>query len=166
MQCFLFDVQYSKSRYSERDNWPGDMSTHIHLLKVLVGCDTSELVRKWRRFEHGGKLVDVRVADVEINGQVQRVRRCFVLTPDSGILVNVGWVMNTSASYCLLCRTPFTWRRRARHCRACGLLVCRSCSPHRGRFMAMPAISPEPVCLSCGLDEVNRLLSATHLMWC
>eukprot|EP01039_Chlorochromonas_danica_P022032 gene22032-27336_t len=90
-------------------------SSHVHLLKSFVECDTSELVRKWQRFEHRDELVDVRADDVQIDGQVQRVYRCFVMAPDSGILVNVGWVMNKSAPHCLLCRTPFTWSQRARH---------------------------------------------------
>ena len=46
----------------------------------------------------------------------------------------VGWVINHKQNNCLICFTSFGLLKRKHHCRACGNLICDSCSSHK-RFI-------------------------------
>ena len=41
------------------------------------------------------------------------------------------WTPDNRFRACVLCHSDFTFMRRRHHCRACGRLVCGTCSPHR-----------------------------------
>ncbi|XP_067881766.1 pleckstrin homology domain-containing family F member 1-like [Heterodontus francisci] len=59
------------------------------------------------------------------------------------------WVPDAEAAHCMRCGlTRFTAVRRRHHCRACGYVVCASCSD--ARFL-LPRMSPKPlrVCGPC-----------------
>jgi hypothetical protein len=41
------------------------------------------------------------------------------------------WTASDHAAACMLCRTPFSVKRRRHHCRHCGVACCADCSPAR-----------------------------------
>ena len=42
----------------------------------------------------------------------------------------IGWVCDADTECCKLCSAKWSWLTLRHHCRACGELVCSSCSPH------------------------------------
>uniref|UniRef100_A0A5K3ESL1 FYVE-type domain-containing protein n=1 Tax=Mesocestoides corti TaxID=53468 RepID=A0A5K3ESL1_MESCO len=58
------------------------------------------------------------------------------------------WAADGSSPVCMSCGTRFTMLRRRHHCRACGRLLCASCTPHRvplpATFSASSTSSTEP----------------------
>jgi hypothetical protein len=49
------------------------------------------------------------------------------------------WVPDDAADACTQCRSKFTLLRRRHHCRACGAVVCQSCSGNK--VLPRPSIS-------------------------
>lgn len=76
-------------------------------------------------------------------------------------LSSPSWVDDADAVRCCRCQAAFTLTRRRHHCRACGKVVCSSCS---GRRVALPAIgyeTPTRVCDECvkSLPDAGRMLA-------
>lgn len=95
-------------------------------------------------------LIDEAIVENEqilIDRKITRVRRVYsVQTP-----YKVGWIVDSDVSNCMICGTEFWFGVRRHHCRACGMLLCSSCSPFR---VNIPALKPpEPggsrVCTDC-----------------
>eukprot|EP01065_Artemidia_motanka_P034946 TRINITY_DN42928_c0_g1_i1.p2 TRINITY_DN42928_c0_g1~~TRINITY_DN42928_c0_g1_i1.p2 ORF type:complete len:337 (+),score=92.95 TRINITY_DN42928_c0_g1_i1:64-1074(+) len=79
------------------------------------------------------------------------------LAADEGILpwqpplfARAVWVPDSEAPQCLLCKRDFRWWRRRHHCRACGNVVCGSCTRHRFALPAAGYRTAERVCTMCG----------------
>ena len=62
----------------------------------------------------------------------------------------VGWIIGFDQGNCLLCFEAFTkYQNRRHHCRACGNLVCSSCSPHRSLVEDLESLGRLRVCNEC-----------------
>ena len=73
---------------------------------------------------------------VRIEGQAaggRTVRRVYLtdqLQEELGRGYTIGWVCDADTECCKLCSAKWSWLTLRHHCRACGELVCSSCSPH------------------------------------
>ncbi len=64
-------------------------------------------------------------------------------------IYRVGWVYDFDVSYCMVCIAEFGWFGRRHHCRACGYVVCGSCSPYRAKIAGLPEEVESRVCRNC-----------------
>jgi hypothetical protein len=60
-----------------------------------------------------------------------------------------GWVEDDSVTGCMVCAAPFSLLRRRHHCRACGNVVCHSCSPNTAPIAELPDAGRLRVCTQC-----------------
>ena len=67
------------------------------------------------------------------------------------------WMSDSAATSCLLCGAPFTFFRRRHHCRACGRLVCETCSEAKIVLKNSRFTKPVKVCDPC-YDTEPKLL--------
>ncbi len=135
------------------------MSCHVARIKSIVYRKTDELLENLKsELKHpDGNLVDIRECEVKVGATHFSMLRCFVQAKDSGVFVNVGWVVNDRIEQCLLCRVYFSFFNRRHHCRACGSLVCRSCSPNNAYIITMEQFGPMKVCRECYRGQVRQL---------
>eukprot|EP01063_Lacrimia_lanifica_P016409 TRINITY_DN22979_c0_g1_i1.p1 TRINITY_DN22979_c0_g1~~TRINITY_DN22979_c0_g1_i1.p1 ORF type:complete len:671 (+),score=229.64 TRINITY_DN22979_c0_g1_i1:60-2072(+) len=59
------------------------------------------------------------------------------------------YVPDGEALLCPLCAKEFRWFRRKHHCRACGQVVCHTCSPNRVSIPILNYHAPVRVCVAC-----------------
>lgn len=60
----------------------------------------------------------------------------------------ISWVHDSESGYCWVCSCDFNMFLRRHHCRFCGLLVCKNCSP----MMSIPPVfgkKEQRVCYKC-----------------
>ncbi|GFO23266.1 fyve, rhogef and ph domain-containing protein 4 [Plakobranchus ocellatus] len=65
------------------------------------------------------------------------------------------WIPDDAATMCMLCQMAFNMLRRRHHCRACGKLICRSCSPKNAPLQYNKG-KIERVCTVCYDIIVNK----------
>lgn len=133
------------------------MSYHVTRIKSIVYRKTEELLENLKtELKHpDGNLVDIRECEVRLGEHRFTMLRCFVNAKDSGVFVNVGWVINDHMDQCLLCRSFFSFFNRRHHCRACGMLVCKACSPHNAFIITMEQFGMMKVCRECYRGQVR-----------
>src|SRR5687768_7680927 len=68
-----------------------------------------------------------------------------------------NWVPNTDK--CQRCHEKFTFRKRAHHCRNCGLVVCKKCSLHKVPFSGVLL----RVCNNCYNDGAILILTEQQI---
>lgn len=102
----------------------------------------------------GSKLV-VDNEEIIVGGVSQVVHRLYIQTP--GSTNNVGWVINSSLTSCMVCGLAFNYMRWQHHCRACGNLVCNPCSPQKVTIVELKELGEVRVCVQCcwGQDPVH-----------
>lgn len=67
---------------------------------------------------------------------------------DPNACYDVDWVQDDSAFSCMVCTADFSpLLRRKHHCRACGRVVCSSCS--RARVLVVGLRGPQKACTDC-----------------
>lgn len=66
------------------------------------------------------------------------------------------WVPDATAKDCYCCEATFTFIRRRHHCRACGQVVCSSCSNGRKVMAALGHSKPARCCDSCMAKDLSR----------
>ena len=66
----------------------------------------------------------------------------------NGVMAPV-WKPDEASNTCELCPRHFDLTNRRHHCRACGMLVCDSCSPKRVNLPYVDKSSPVRVCDLC-----------------
>eukprot|EP00756_Hemistasia_phaeocysticola_P029285 Hpha_TRINITY_DN16222_c1_g8::TRINITY_DN16222_c1_g8_i1::g.11279::m.11279 len=64
-----------------------------------------------------------------------------------------AWVPDNSTKACQCCESDFTFVRRRHHCRACGQVVCNSCSSSRKVVADMGHTRPVRCCDRCAKAE-------------
>lgn len=133
------------------------MSCHVSRIKTILYRKTDEILANLKsELKHpDGNLIDIRECEVRLGDHRFVMLRCFVNAKDSGVFVNVGWVINDNMDQCLLCRSFFGFFNRKHHCRACGTLVCRSCSPHNAHIITMEQYGMMKVCKECYRGQVR-----------
>jgi hypothetical protein len=62
---------------------------------------------------------------------------------------NLTWVSDSERQCCHLCLKTFTHTRRKHHCRACGEIICRSCSLYKSMDLQSVGLITLRVCKSC-----------------
>jgi hypothetical protein len=67
------------------------------------------------------------------------------------------WMADKSAAICTRCDTPFTLWRRRHHCRACGFVVCGSCSNKKAHLPFVDAGRKVRVCTPCQAEHDANL---------
>lgn len=88
----------------------------------------------------------VQFEQVLINRRPVNVRKVYTIDNP----YKVGWIADCDINNCMICLKSFWFGYRRHHCRACGVIVCASCSPYR---VNIPALEPESggsrVCTDC-----------------
>lgn len=76
-------------------------------------------------------------------------------------LSSPSWVDDADAVRCCRCAAAFTLTRRRHHCRACGKVVCSSCSRGRAVLPVIGYETPTRVCDECvkTLPDPGRMLA-------
>eukprot|EP00603_Paraphysomonas_imperforata_P002902 CAMPEP_0114428252 /NCGR_PEP_ID=MMETSP0103-20121206/8824_1 /TAXON_ID=37642 ORGANISM="Paraphysomonas imperforata, Strain PA2" /NCGR_SAMPLE_ID=MMETSP0103 /ASSEMBLY_ACC=CAM_ASM_000201 /LENGTH=887 /DNA_ID=CAMNT_0001597451 /DNA_START=65 /DNA_END=2728 /DNA_ORIENTATION=+ len=99
-----------------------------------------EILRREMGLENGLESDDVvyKREIMNLEGVDVSIRRVFVVYGS----YRVGWVHDADISHCMVCRSDFGFFKRKHHCRACGLVVCSSCSPYRAQI---PSLEEEDV---------------------
>lgn len=78
------------------------------------------------------------------------IRRVYVLNSS----YKVGWVVDCDMERCMICLDRFNWLKFKHHCRACGNLVCSSCSPFIAYIPNFEEEDGSRVCRNCfGLKQ-------------
>ena len=121
------------------------MSEHIHLMKCLVSLSDEKLNVLLELPDFSFKQGTVVTNDTAF----YPYRRVYMVSEESGDYTEVGWVLNSSMSHCMICANDFTFWNRRHHCRACGNLVCSNCSPFGARIMELPLSGKHRVCKEC-----------------
>ena len=121
------------------------MSEHIHLMKCLVALSDEKLNALLELPDFSIKEGTIVVNDTRFHPY----RRVYMISEESGDYTEVGWILNSSMSYCMICALDFTFWNRRHHCRACGNLVCGECSPFAARIMELPLPGRHRVCKEC-----------------
>ncbi len=95
-------------------------------------------------------VVNLRIKTIE-SGTVKRV---YVRAKDTGVLSNVGWVVNDDIKNCMECKQKFGWFTRKHHCRTCGDLVCYQCSSNQSLIFGAENLGQQRVCNLCCSKQV------------
>lgn len=94
----------------------------MNFVKTSTGLGTEgllDLLKSGKNPEMSTAISDVREMDVRFSRVMTlTTSRVFVSCEDSGVLMNVGWVVNDKIAVCLSCQEPFNaWFRWKHHCR-------------------------------------------------
>ena len=66
------------------------------------------------------------------------------------------WFSNKDHAACVCCKIPFTTFNRRHHCRGCGLIFCKDCTPEKLLLpMSWNLTEPERVCGTCARSLVH-----------
>lgn len=66
------------------------------------------------------------------------------------------WVPDAEASKCHICSHMFTVLKRRHHCRLCGNIVCKNCSPHRRVLRNIDSTGRQRICEQCVHRDVVK----------
>lgn len=83
--------------------------------------------------------------EIYLKHRTRKYRRV-VLTDNN---YKVGWVVDADFSFCMICCSSFGWLTLKHHCRACGLLVCSSCTPYTTVVNNLFEEGGSRVCVNC-----------------
>ena len=105
----------------------------------------------------------IREEKILVHGRYFKIRRVFAQGIDSGDYTGVGWVVCGDVEYCMVCMKnsfagPFSTRH---HCRACGNVVCTSCSNNFVPVAQLPDVGPVRVCNQCYWGQVSLYPQST-----
>eukprot|EP00755_Sulcionema_specki_P013786 Sspe_Gene.54926::Locus_30257_Transcript_1_1_Confidence_1.000_Length_1960::g.54926::m.54926 len=76
----------------------------------------------------------------------EKIARASIWTVDKN---KPTWVPDNCMRNCFVCKRRFRWYRRKHHCRACGQIICDSCSSTRLPITVMGYEEPVRVCHAC-----------------
>lgn len=146
------------------------MSKHLEFMKQVVTKPVYVLKKDMVASKGGKKMstlvdvVDCYISDITdekvfVNGVEHRIKRLFIHSSDSGDYAFVGWVINSEMNYCMVCSTAFGMFTYQHHCKACGNIVCDTCSQSRAPIAEIEALGPKRVCLQCYWGQVDSYFS-------
>jgi hypothetical protein len=131
------------------------MTNHNNKIKNIVYQPIDQLIKQLRLKQNismngiEGQLIDIRESEMRTRGKKYLIKRAFVATTESGVFMNVGWVINNDIEICLICKHFFNFFRWKHHCRACGMLACGFCTYYFSVIMTMEDIGAVRVCVDC-----------------
>lgn len=82
---------------------------------------------------------------VLLNRKIKRIRKVYMIDDK----YKVGWVVDSDMPFCMICLKDFNWFKLKHHCRACGQLVCNSCSPYSTTIPTLEEDGGSRVCVNC-----------------
>ena len=68
------------------------------------------------------------------------------------------WIPDKEAKECMICRTKFNMVNRKHHCRMCGRVLCKSCTPRK--MLCLDYSTPQRVCVECARSNTSYYESA------
>jgi hypothetical protein len=142
------------------------MSNHLQFMKGIITKPIFVLKKDWKSGRRPSKLVPealdcyiddiVEETTIDMNTKgLQIVNRVFVGSDDGGNYCNVGWLLNDDITYCMLCKTPFGLLTYKHHCKACGNVVCESCSADKAYIFELQSLAPLRTCNLCFFGQVS-----------
>lgn len=105
-------------------------------------------------------VYDIRLDSVMTHGVTNKVTRIFVRTVDSEAYALVGWVLAAEVHMCLLCGWKLQNVAEKCHCRACGSVMCASCTVKDVVVSEVHRIGPTVVCRNCFNRDVCLIWSS------
>lgn len=101
------------------------------------------------------QMTMVREVSYFIQGEKHKYHYIFVQSEDSSDYSKVGWVLSDDAKQCMVCFTSFPLLMpRKHHCRACGNVVCKKCSPELVEIEGLESLGPLRCCIQCYFGQV------------
>lgn len=79
---------------------------------------------------------------------------------DGGVTFAATWLHDSAVKACQACETKFTFINRRHHCRACGEVVCDSCSRHRILLKHIHETKKQRVCDKCFVEPSRYRVSS------
>ncbi len=130
------------------------MATHFHHMKNVTFKSVETLLEFLKETKPSEQtlIVDIREQSYSLPSRKSSIdiHRVFIQTTDSGVFINVGWVMNEDVSRCLLCCHSFNYTTRWRHhCRCCGNLICSECCRNSCLIATKEDLGLLKVCNNC-----------------
>lgn len=135
-----------------------NFSDHIAFIKAQAHKDVNKILGlKNNNKDSHYKIVDVRECTRFIKDHPMLTPiRVLVSTDDSiGGLSKVGWMIDSSSNLCCDCGKKFNQIRWRHHCRACGDLVCNSCSGQEAKIKELDHLPKQRVCNNCWGKKVK-----------
>jgi hypothetical protein len=104
-------------------------------------------------------IVALRYGYYIIKGKKKKYHRVFVNCSDSGMYARLGWVLNDDVDHCMICQEAFSDSMISgkHHCRACGDVICNSCSQGRAVVQPVETLGAVRVCGQCFYGQVCSL---------
>ena len=79
---------------------------------------------------------------------MKQIRRLFGRNKKT-LFDGVGWILNEDMNYCMICATEFSFFNGRHHCRACGNIICGTCSPQFIVIHELSQFGKQRVCNQC-----------------
>lgn len=78
-------------------------------------------------------------------------------------LLSTGWILNNSLTCCFSCSNKFNFITNPRHhCRACGNLVCSTCSSNELFIKKYESLGKQRVCSGCFFKSKNGIVNRVN----
>ena len=146
------------------------MSKHYSYIRAAVELSRDALYHDFKSRSEGVKITGINIIDVREmtisrnDGQIV-VQRVFVISPDSNGLEKVGWIINDGINECLNCSKNFSSTKWRHHCRACGLIVCKSCISKRAYLEGHEKLGRKKVCKNCNDQVYDIQCTGEHYIY-
>jgi hypothetical protein len=75
-------------------------------------------------------------------------RRLFINSENSNF-AGIGWILDEDATECMICEESFGIFTYRHHCRACGNVVCNTCSKFKAKIATLEELGFVRVCSRC-----------------
>ena len=144
------------------------MSKHLEYVRVTATSSSLQQlmddVKKARTekaslYNPFGCISTIRQDHIVLNNQSINFKRIFIKSNDSiycGKYANVGWVLACEVEACMICLSKFGVFNKRNHCRACGFVLCNSCTTEKAVIAGMNLFGEMKVCTKCYRGEVHR----------
>lgn len=162
------NTEDTESLYADSVTGGETAVSHAAFMKVITNKPLHEVKLELKRGQ-GGHAIKRRTSLVRPNSQqgifvvsdlveeqVQlsedrsiTVSRVYVASSNGGAYSDLGWVVKDEATHCMECLKPFGTLRSKYHCKACGDLVCNSCSPFMRKIVELSPYKTFRVCGRC-----------------
>lgn len=137
-----------------------EVSDSPSLLVSLGGCTVTAIQGSLFRIETAsGRRTVLEAEDEQDQQQWAAAIRATRWTPvdftsaETAVQDTPSWVPDMDVVRCAACNALFTLTKRRHHCRACGKVVCGSCSDQNLPLPCLGYATPQRICIDC----VNRI---------
>lgn len=138
------------------------MQRHLDKFKVEVVRSSYEF-RQNTQDPAYCKIFSIQMDEAFIKGVKSLIRRLFMNDEGAGNFRSVGWVINCDIESCMICGYALTSLFK-HHCKACGNIVCESCSSSTALIVGLEDCNELRVCDMCFWGQVQRAVKI-HTMY-